>query len=120
MRAQSPLDLSLSVLTLGELEKGVSRMAPSARRTQLTRWILEDLPKLFPGRLLSVDGAVASRWGRLDGAGFREGRALPVIDGLVLATADVAGLTLATRNVADCARRGVPVLNPWTGERFSD
>ena len=113
VRSQSSLDLVLSVLVLGELEKGIATLPRGRRHTQLDRWLRTTLPRQFVGRLLEVDAAVALRWGRLAGLGKAKGRPLPVIDGLMLATADVAGLTLATRNVSDCAGRGVSVYDPW-------
>lgn len=61
----------------------------------------------------TMDEAVALASGRLVAEGRRSGRPLPVIDGLLLATAEVHDLTFVTRNEADCADRGVPVLNPW-------
>lgn len=114
-RAQSPIDLWLSVLALGELEKGIALMAHGARRARLTQWVQTKLPRQFLGRLLPIDDAVAMAWGRLTATGLREGRPLPVIDGLMVATAQVHDLHLVTRNVSDCSRRGVPVLDPWSG-----
>lgn len=119
MRAQSSLDLSLSVLTLGELEKGIATLPGTARRAQLSQWARTDVPRQFFGRLLPVDSAVAVAWGQLAGDAHAGGRPLPVIDGLLLATAKTAGLTFVTRNVSDCAGRGVPVFDPWTGTSYS-
>jgi toxin FitB len=116
LREQSPLRLSLSVLVLGELEKGVASLARGKRQNQLTRWVRAELPRQFVGRLHAIDAPVAQCWGRLAATGVSMGRPLPVIDGLLLGTAEVAGLALATRNVSDCAGRGVPVFDPWTGE----
>ena len=115
VRAQSALDLMLSVLTLGELEKGIGTLAVGARRDQLTRWARTELPTQFLGRVLSVDQEVAVAWGTLAAVAQAGGRPLPVVDGLLLATAGAHGVTLVTRNVSDCAGRGVPVLDPWTG-----
>jgi predicted nucleic acid-binding protein len=113
LRAQSPLDLSISVLTLGELEKGVALLPRSRRRTALETWLRTDLPRQFTGRVLPIDEAIAYEWGRLTAAGQRSCHPLPVIDGLLLATAAVHQLTLVTRNERDCKRRGVPIYNPW-------
>lgn len=112
LRAQSALDLAVSVLTLGEIRKGVALLAPGRRRTALERWLTVDLPRQFLGRVLPIDERVAHAWGDLAAAGRQAGRELPVIDGLLLATAAVHGLTLVTRDEADCADRGVLVLNP--------
>ena len=112
--AQSPLQLAVSVITLGEIRKGVELLTSGARRVALEQWLEVDLPRQFRGRLLAIDDAVAHEWGRLTAAGRRVGRELPVIDGLLLATAAVHKLILATRNEHDCAGRGIPVYNPWT------
>lgn len=114
LREQSPLDLAISVLSLGEIRNGVDLLAPGKRRDALEGWLMTELPRLFSGRVLPVDDRVADVWGRLTAQGRCDGRPLPAIDGLLLATASVRGLTLVSRNERDCAGRGVPVLNPWT------
>jgi hypothetical protein len=114
LAAQSPLDLALSALSIGEIEKGISLLAPGKRRSQLEAWLAVELPRRFSGRVLPIDDGVARKWGRLSGEAQRQGRPLPVVDGLLLATASVQQLTLVTRNVEDCQDRGVPVLSPWT------
>jgi len=100
----------ISVLTLGELEKGLARVEEPARRMRLQRWIRREVPDWFAGRILSVDLEVAVRWGRLTGE-LRD--PMPVIDSLLAAMALVHGLKIATRNVEDFAASGVPILNPW-------
>jgi len=114
LRAQPPLELRVSVLTLGEIERGIALLASGRRRQELRVWVQTELPRQFAGRILPVDEAVARAWGRLAAEGGRGGRPLPVIDGLLLATASVHDLTLVTRNERDCAERGVPVHNPWS------
>jgi predicted nucleic acid-binding protein len=111
--AQSALDLCISVLTLGELTMGFELAPAGKRRDDLQNWVTQDLPRRFVGRLLPVDEVVAREWGQLSAEGRAQGRELPAIDGLLLATARVHDLTLVTRNQRDCAGRGVPVLNPW-------
>ncbi len=106
--------LYLSVLTLGEIRKGIASLADSARRVALEAWLSADLSVRFAGRILSIDEAVADRWGRLSA---RSGSTLPlpVIDGLLAATALHHNLTLVTRNVEDVAPTGVSLFNPWAG-----
>lgn len=111
---QSSLDLFISVLTLGEIRKGILLLADGRKRERLLQWLRVDLTRQFTDRVLDVDQEVALSWGRLAAQGRTKGRRLPVVDGLMLATAEVNGLTLVTRNERDCADRGVPVLNPWT------
>ena len=103
--------LFLSVLTLGELRKGVESLATSDRRTALLDWLEVELPAFFSGRILSIDGHVADCWGRLMAAA---GRPIPAIDSLIGATAVQHGLRLVTRNVRDFADLGLEVINPWS------
>lgn len=106
--------LFLSALTLGELESGVARLAASRKRERIRRWIDSDLRSRFEGRILSVDAAVAIRWGQLTATCAAEGAPLPVIDGLLAATALVHNLAIVTRNARDLAVGGVQVFDPWS------
>lgn len=117
LRARSPVDIAISVLTLGEIAKGTALLPRGKRRAGLERWLATELPRQFLDRVLAVDANVALAWGRLSAAGRRGGRELPVIDGLLLASAAVHELTFVTRNERDCADRGVEIVNPWSGER---
>jgi predicted nucleic acid-binding protein len=110
---QDETSLYLSVLTIGELEKGVARLPASARRTRLISWVRRDLVERFGGRLLPIDTRTATRWGSVTGESERRGRPLPVIDSLIAATALVHGFTVVTRNVEDFERCGAPCFNPW-------
>jgi toxin FitB len=112
----SALELAISVLSIGEIRKGVMLLPAGNRRARLEVWLSASLVRQFTGRVLSVDEAVALAWGRLSAEGRAACRPLPVIDGLLLATAQVHGLTLVTGNERDCGDRGVPVLNPWDAE----
>jgi toxin FitB len=89
-------------------------LAPANLRDALGGWIAQDLRRAFAGRLLSIDDATAIEWGRMSAAGRSEGRELPAIDGLLLATAKVRDLVFVTRNESDCANRGVRIVNPWS------
>lgn len=103
--------LFLSVLTLGELRKGVEGVADADRRMALLDWLEAELPAFFTGRILTIDAQVADRWGRMVAAA---GRPVPAIDSLIGATAAHHGLSLVTRNVRDYADFGLDVINPWT------
>jgi predicted nucleic acid-binding protein len=111
--SQSQIDLAISVLTLGEIANGIERLVPGSRRERLQAWLEVDLPRRFRDRVLPLDERCARQWGRLAAMGQQAGRPLPVIDGLLLATAATYDLTFVTRNESDCADRGVPILNPW-------
>ena len=105
--------LYLSVLTLGELRKGVEGLADGKRRGLLLDWLETELPLFFGGRILAIDSAVADRWGKLAAAA---GRPIPAVDSLLAATAVHHGLSLVTRNSRDFAGFGLDVINPWRGE----
>jgi toxin FitB len=113
LREQPPLDLAISVLTLGEVQRGIELLPTSRRRSALETWLAKELPLHFQGRVLAIDEAVAIAWGRLSAQSRTSGRHLSLVDGLLLATASVHSLTFVTRNESDCAARGVPVFNPW-------
>jgi predicted nucleic acid-binding protein len=109
--AQRPAtELYLSVLTLGEIRKGVEALTDSGRRTVLNQWLERELPVFFADRLLPIDAAVAHQWGQLLA---KAGRSLPAIDSLLAATALHHNLVLVTRNLKDVAGLPVKVLNPW-------
>jgi predicted nucleic acid-binding protein len=102
--------LYLSVLTLGEIRKGIAKMPPGQRRDALDHWLEQDLALYFSGRLLPVDAATADAWGQLSA---RVQRPLPAIDGLLAATAIRHGMSLVTRNTHDFEDLGLSVINPW-------
>jgi len=102
--------LFLSVLTLGEIRKGLERVQEPTRKQALLDWLEVELPNYFVGRVLAIDAATADRWGRLMA---QAGRPLPAIDALLAATALHNDLTLVTRNIKDFAGLNVPVINPW-------
>ncbi len=106
--------LYLSVLTLGEIRKGISFLPQSRRRVALEAWLDHDLSLRFSDRILPIDRQVADRWGRIAGSAAAKKSPLPVIDGLFAATAQHHNLTLVTRNTRDIAATGVPAFDPWT------
>lgn len=105
--------LYLSVLTLGEIRKGLAGLPQSKRRTHLEAWLEVELQARFSRRILPVDAAVADRWGVLAADAKRKGKALSTIDALLAATALHYSLTVVSRNVNDFANTQVPFLNPW-------
>ena len=105
--------LYLSVLSLGEIRKGIEGVNDEARRLILLDWLETDLPRFFTGRLLDIDAAVADRLGRLQAMAKRP---LPSIDSLLAATALEHDLILVTRNVRDFSGLPVQMVNPWANE----
>jgi toxin FitB len=109
LSAAEPAGLFLSVLTLGELRKGVAarRRTDPGTADRLGAWV-DGIETTFADRVLSVDAAIAHRWGELSAS-----RTLPVIDTLIAATAMRHDLTLVTRNTRDVAATGVALVDPW-------
>lgn len=110
---QQESTLFISVLTLGELQKGIAKLIDSHRKTYLQTWLDGDLSCRFAGRMLEVTPEIARAWGMLQGQLERQGKKMPVIDGLIATTALTHDLVLVTRNIADVQRSGVSIFNPW-------
>lgn len=101
----------LSVLTLGEIRKGIEKTKNNPRKKKLLIWLEHDLPKMFDQRILAISIEVADRWGRLQS---EVKRSLPAIDSLIAATALHHDMALVTRNIEDfhdCP--GLEIINPW-------
>jgi predicted nucleic acid-binding protein len=107
---QAPESLFISVLTLGEIRKGIARLADRTRVKKLSDWLEHELPTYFHGRILPIDSQVADRWGRLLADA---GRPLPVVDSLLAATALTHKMRLVTRNTRDFEHGGLKLVNPW-------
>lgn len=108
--------MHLSVITIGEIRKGIDLLdEDEPRRGSLQSWLDHDLRVRFAGRLLSFDERVAERWGQIEALAKRQRITLPTIDAQLAATALHYGLTFVTRNTADVRLTGVPLFNPWNG-----
>jgi toxin FitB len=102
---QEEQNLHLSVITLGEIEKGISKLAEGRKRMQLQAWLADELMERFNDRIFGITPEVARCWGTM--------RSLPVIDALIAATAITNGLIVVTRNTADMNDSGATLLDPW-------
>ena len=111
--AQAGDDLAISALTVGELRYGIYRLPSGRKRERLKHWLDTELLASLDARVLDADAAVASSWALLRASGDEMARPLPFVDGLLLATAHVRGLTFVTRNLVDVEGRGVSVLSPY-------
>ncbi len=112
LHARQPNELYVSVLTLGELRRGVEQVrhrGDTVAARSLEEW-LDATASSFAGHIVGVDMAIADRWGRL---GVPD--PIPAIDGLIAATAIEKDLTVATRNTKDFARTGARCANPFEG-----
>jgi predicted nucleic acid-binding protein len=105
--------LFLSVLTMGEIRKGIACLPRAGKRALLESWLDSELAVRFAGRILDINGAVADRWGWIAGRAAAAGTTVSVIDSLLAATALHHNLTFVTRNSADVSPTGVRVFNPW-------
>lgn len=105
----------LSVITLGELRKGVDRLAGGRRHDRLEQWLTSELPDRFGERILPVDVAIADEWGRVLARAEQAGTAVGGIDALIAATARAHGLQVVTRNVGHFRHLGAGVVSPWRG-----
>ena len=105
--------LYLSVLTIGEIRKGIDSLPRSNKRALLESWLVNDLVLRFAGRILDVNLDIAERWGLISAQAKTAGAPLAVVDGLMAATAFHYNLTLVTRNTKDVQVAGINTLNPW-------
>jgi hypothetical protein len=106
-------DLYLSVLTLGEIQKGISQLPPGRKKTTLQSWLDGDLRDRFQERIVEISEDVALHWGRIAGEAQRHGTPAPVIDALIAATALTLDATVVTRDDTNIARAGARTFNPW-------
>ena len=115
---QSFVDLSpgkslfLSVITIGEITKGVALLSEGERKSSLRAWLI-GLSSKFEDRILPLDQETAEIWGELSASGQQRGRSIPVADGLIAATAIRHGLHVATRNTAHFEAARAMIVNPW-------
>ncbi|QBS45696.1 VapC toxin family PIN domain ribonuclease [Nocardia sp. CS682] len=103
----------LSVITIGEIRRGVDRMSNGRRKARLTTWLSDQVTDRFDARLLPIDLGVAQAWGRIRARAERAGHRVDAVDALIAATAEAHGLAVVTRNEKDFRGTGVQVLCPW-------
>jgi predicted nucleic acid-binding protein len=106
-------NLVISPIVLGELEYGILLLPAGRRRRQLFDWFAVGVKRLY---VVPVDAATANEWAKLVAELHRKGRAMPVKDSLIAATARQHGMTIATRNVAHFRHSGVPIVNPFASK----
>jgi toxin FitB len=111
-----PNTVYLSVITIGEIRKGIVKLAPSKRRADLEAWLTHDLRYRFQGRIVEITVEIMLLWGDLVGHMEKEGKPLPAMDSLIAAMALQGNFCLVTRNTADFRDTGVNVVNPWLSE----
>jgi toxin FitB len=112
MKSTPQESLFASVLTFGEIRRGIELLPAGSRRTQLEQW-QDDLSAAFSTRILPVTKAIADSWAILSAVSQRNGFTLATIDGLIAATALEHGFELVTRNVTDFPGLGITLFDPW-------
>jgi len=105
--------LYISAITMGEIQKGISKLDTSKKKQSLQIWLQQDLTARFSGRILSVDAEISLEWGNMQGHAIRSGTTVPIIDSLIAATAKCHNLSLVTRNLDDFKNLPINLINPW-------
>ena len=104
--------LFLSVLTIGELKKGIVKLKPSTKKKELTLWFAE-LESRFKDRIIPIDIQISLKWGEIQANLEVNGNSMPTIDSLIASTALCKNLIVVTRNGKDMKQSHVEILNPW-------
>jgi len=113
--AQDDNHLYLSVITLGEIQKGVSKLDEGVKKTKLQAWLDTELVFRFEGRILAIDVHACKMWGKILAQSEQHGKPLPVIDAMIAAAALVHNMGVVTRNINDMTVPDLMVINPWLG-----
>jgi len=108
-----PNTIFLSVITIGEIRKGIQKLPPSKRKDAVTQWLEGDLLLRFQERILEITADVMLIWGELTGRLENEGRPITAMDSLIAAIALQGNYCLVTRNEQDFEHTGVKIINPW-------
>ena len=103
----------LSVITIGEIHRGIERLPESAKRDRLRSWLTDELLVRFDDRIVPIDVGVMMAWGSMVARLISRGRPLSAMDSLIAAQAIHHGFNLVTRNESDFRDTGVNVMNPW-------
>lgn len=107
-------EIFMSVVSLAEIQQGLSLMSDGRRKRELEEWLFDALIPRFDGRLLDVSPEVSLAWGRLSAQAKRAGFGLSLMDAALAATAQVYSFRLVTRNIKDFRRLDIELINPWT------
>ena len=108
--------LFMSVLTIGELARGIARLPKSTRRAGLEHWLHAEIVPKFADRVLPITDRIATLWGQASGAADAKGRPVPTVDGLIAATAVIHDCTVVTRNRQDFEHSGARYFDPWSNQ----
>jgi toxin FitB len=112
-QSQNEKNFYLSIITIGEIEKGIFQLPASKKRTSLETWFLDEIVPGFQGRILNIDRKVMTTWAKMIANLKSKGAIRPAFDSLIEATALEHDLILVTRNVKNFGQSQVTILNPW-------
>jgi len=110
---QDEENLYLSVLTFGEIEKGIEKLTDKIRKKKLQLWVENDLKKRFKGRIIPINIDVSVKWGAIQGHAELQGKPMPAIDGLIAVSGLVHNCIVVTRNISDMELSTAALFNPW-------
>jgi len=113
LRSCQDESLFLSSLTIGEIQKGISRLPNSRKKIKLQNWLDSELIQRFDERVLGIDFKVAQKWGEIQASSEIAGIKMPAIDSLIASIGIVFDLTVVTKNTVDMKNSGVRLFNPW-------
>ena len=106
-------NMFISVLTIGELHKGIEKLPESRKKNKLHNWVTHDMGKRFQDKIIDFDLQTATIWGKIQARSEISGQKLPAIDSFIAATGISHDLIVVTRNTKDMQNSGVELLNPW-------
>lgn len=106
--------LFISSITLGEIQKGISKLPESSRKNDLMHWLERDVIERFSGKTIAVAEHEALSWGRVQASTESSGKPMPIVDSIIAATALYRNMVLVTRNTKNVEASGVKLLNPWS------
>ena len=113
LEEQNENSLYLSVLTFGEIEKGIEKASNQIRKQKLRLWVEDDLKKRFEGRIIPISFSIAAEWGKIQGKAELLGKPMPTMDGLISVSGLVSQCTVVTRNISDMEQSSAELFNPW-------
>jgi len=113
LEEQNENSLYLSVLTFGEIEKGIEKASNQIRKQKLRLWVEDDLKKRFEGRIIPISFSIAAEWGKIQGKSELLGKPLPTMDGLIAVSGLVSQCIVVTRNIPDMEQSSAELFNPW-------
>ena len=113
LRSCNEESLFLSSLTIGEIQKGISKLPESPKKIELQIWLDMELAQRFDGRIVGIDMTVAKKWGEIQASSEMAGNIMPVVDSLIASIGLVYDMTVVTRNTEDMKPSRVRIFNPW-------